>query len=392
MELLLPPAPNGAPWLSAIKEHLSATNWRISANICARANVNYPPGEAGLRAQATRAGMENVRRRSRRERALPGGARAPVSGDEAQATHSASWDAQPVERPERRTAGACRPHAAGAAVLDDTRRPWRAHRGPREGQGNTGRAARGMHREARQNDAGCRPAWSTGGSFAPIPAPLRRGPQAHHLVLSVFGLFFFAPLFLSRPFVTSPVLEVRDLIFCTTGTVESREMRQYNKQLPGGLLLLLDWTGSALPRALPFAIVAAVYGCLIERYYDEEAAELFVHTYPYHVLAFVTGAAVRRPAARVARSHAGTAGGVSLHPAAARATPHAHRVARRRPRCQATASSSASTSPCSASGRCVERVAACCALCASACSSCFLSCARASGRQARSQHARAHMG
>jgi hypothetical protein len=34
LELLLPPAPNGAPWLSDMKAHLSSTNWRMSANIC----------------------------------------------------------------------------------------------------------------------------------------------------------------------------------------------------------------------------------------------------------------------------------------------------------------------------------------------------------------------
>ena len=34
LELLLPPAPNGAPWLSDMNAHLSSTNWRMSANIC----------------------------------------------------------------------------------------------------------------------------------------------------------------------------------------------------------------------------------------------------------------------------------------------------------------------------------------------------------------------
>jgi hypothetical protein len=30
----LPPAPNGAPWLSDMNAHLSSTNWRMFANIC----------------------------------------------------------------------------------------------------------------------------------------------------------------------------------------------------------------------------------------------------------------------------------------------------------------------------------------------------------------------
>ena len=34
LELLLPPAPNGAPWLSDMNAHLSSTNWRMFANIC----------------------------------------------------------------------------------------------------------------------------------------------------------------------------------------------------------------------------------------------------------------------------------------------------------------------------------------------------------------------
>ena len=66
-------------------------------------------------------------------------------------------------------------------------------------------------------------------------------------------------------------------------------MRQYAKGVPGGLLLLISWQGSTLPRSALFGAVAAVHGCLMEHFFGEFTRDLFVHTYPYHVLAFITG-------------------------------------------------------------------------------------------------------
>jgi hypothetical protein len=66
-------------------------------------------------------------------------------------------------------------------------------------------------------------------------------------------------------------------------------MRQYAKGVPGGLLLLISWQGSTLPRSSLFGAVAAVHGGLTEHFYAAFTRDLFVHTYPYHVLAFVTG-------------------------------------------------------------------------------------------------------
>ena len=70
----------------------------------------------------------------------------------------------------------------------------------------------------------------------------------------------------------------------------------YSKRYPGGLLLLFRLRGSTLPRALPFGILAGVYGALVEYYYLNDDiptnganSQLFIHTYPYHVLAFLTG-------------------------------------------------------------------------------------------------------
>lgn len=65
-------------------------------------------------------------------------------------------------------------------------------------------------------------------------------------------------------------------------------MRDYTKGF-GGLNLLLELQGSAFPRALPFGIVAAIYSALVEVFAPGVAAALFEHTYPYHVIAFITG-------------------------------------------------------------------------------------------------------
>ena len=66
-------------------------------------------------------------------------------------------------------------------------------------------------------------------------------------------------------------------------------MRQYAKGVPGGLLLLLSWQGSTLPRSSLFGALAAVHGGLMEHFFADFTRDLFVHTYPYPVLAFVTG-------------------------------------------------------------------------------------------------------
>jgi hypothetical protein len=90
-------------------------------------------------------------------------------------------------------------------------------------------------------------------------------------------------------------------------------MRHYSKGVPGGLVLLCDWTGSALPRALPFAVLAAAYGALVEHFCEQFTTDLFVHTYPYHVLAFVTGfslAHVHTPSFPHAHAYTRGCGGV----------------------------------------------------------------------------------
>ena len=65
--------------------------------------------------------------------------------------------------------------------------------------------------------------------------------------------------------------------------------RTYNKRVPGGLSLLLSSSGSGFPRALPFGVLAGVYAALLEQYGDIDGFELFEHTYPFHVIAFITG-------------------------------------------------------------------------------------------------------
>ena len=67
--------------------------------------------------------------------------------------------------------------------------------------------------------------------------------------------------------------------------------RTYNKRVPGGLALLLSLSGSGFPRALPFGIVAGVGCALLEHFCNDDVGgfELFEHTYPFHVIAFITG-------------------------------------------------------------------------------------------------------
>ena len=65
--------------------------------------------------------------------------------------------------------------------------------------------------------------------------------------------------------------------------------RTYNKRVPGGLALLLSFSGSGIPRSLPFGVVAGVYALLLEKYAEIDGFDLFEHTYPFHVIAFITG-------------------------------------------------------------------------------------------------------
>ena len=70
--------------------------------------------------------------------------------------------------------------------------------------------------------------------------------------------------------------------------VEAR-WHTYNKRVPGGLSLLVSFSGSGIPRALPFGVIAGVYALLLEKYADIGGFGLFEHTYPFHVIAFITG-------------------------------------------------------------------------------------------------------
>ena len=69
----------------------------------------------------------------------------------------------------------------------------------------------------------------------------------------------------------------------------AQQWRTYNKRVPGGLALLLSISGSGFPRALPFGIVAGVSCAMLELYADIDGFNLFEHTYPFHVIAFITG-------------------------------------------------------------------------------------------------------
>ena len=72
-------------------------------------------------------------------------------------------------------------------------------------------------------------------------------------------------------------------------TQDAAAWRTYNKRIPGGLSLLLSFSGSGFPRALPFGVVAGTYAALLEHYGDVGGFLLFEHTYPFHVIAFITG-------------------------------------------------------------------------------------------------------
>ena len=69
----------------------------------------------------------------------------------------------------------------------------------------------------------------------------------------------------------------------------TQQWRTYNKRVPGGLALLLSISGSGFPRALPFGMVAGVSCAMLELYADIDGFNLFEHTYPFHVIAFITG-------------------------------------------------------------------------------------------------------
>jgi hypothetical protein len=69
----------------------------------------------------------------------------------------------------------------------------------------------------------------------------------------------------------------------------TQQWRTYNKRVPGGLALLCSISGSGCPRALPFGIVAGVSCAMLELYADIDGFNLFEHTYPFHLIAFITG-------------------------------------------------------------------------------------------------------
>ena len=75
---------------------------------------------------------------------------------------------------------------------------------------------------------------------------------------------------------------------CATRRI-SPHLRRYSKSTPGGLGLLLRMSGSVLPRAFVFGALAGVYAGLFEGYLSELAGEMFVHPYPYHSIALITG-------------------------------------------------------------------------------------------------------
>ena len=72
-------------------------------------------------------------------------------------------------------------------------------------------------------------------------------------------------------------------------SMDAAQRRTYNKRIPGGLGLLCSLSGSGFPRALPFGIVAGVACAMLELYADIDGFNLFEHTYPFHVIAFITG-------------------------------------------------------------------------------------------------------
>ena len=69
----------------------------------------------------------------------------------------------------------------------------------------------------------------------------------------------------------------------------TQQWRTYNKRVPGGLALLCSISGSGCPRALPFGIIAGVSCAMLELYADIDGFNLFEHTYPFHLIAFITG-------------------------------------------------------------------------------------------------------
>ena len=69
----------------------------------------------------------------------------------------------------------------------------------------------------------------------------------------------------------------------------TQQWRPYNKRVPGGLALLCSISGSGCPRALPFGIVAGVGCAMLELYAGIDGFKLFEHTYPFHLIAFITG-------------------------------------------------------------------------------------------------------
>lgn len=64
---------------------------------------------------------------------------------------------------------------------------------------------------------------------------------------------------------------------------------RYPKDMPGGLALLVYIEGSVIPRVIPFGIIAAIYAVLLGEFGQVDSDKLFVHPYPYHFLAFMTG-------------------------------------------------------------------------------------------------------
>lgn len=66
-----------------------------------------------------------------------------------------------------------------------------------------------------------------------------------------------------------------------------------------GLLTLTYWYGSAIPRALPFSVAAAIMAACLEEFTslgaknaetdDDDQRKFFLHPYPFQAFAFIVG-------------------------------------------------------------------------------------------------------
>ncbi len=60
----------------------------------------------------------------------------------------------------------------------------------------------------------------------------------------------------------------------------------YSKSL-WALPLLLRWYGSALPRALPAALISGAFAAVLSAVAQQELQEAWLHPYPYNAFAVI---------------------------------------------------------------------------------------------------------